>query len=162
MKDFEKMQENELRRRAKTAEGRELGVENSKESREQEELKKMAARERAEKTSREVKHTQKQMQNIMANMQQVIKAVQAIRQQLDLTEPDENIPSVARDQKNLQILQSKLADLTGQLADLRLALFQEELKEVEKDGGGWSEEEKQAEAKKRVEEILKKLGLGSV
>lgn len=162
MNDFEKMNENELRRRGNAAEGRELGMEKGKEAQENEELKKMAAMERAEKTSREVKSTQKQMQNIMANMQAVVKAVQAIRQQLDITEPDENIPSVARDQQSLKALQKKIASLTGQLEDLRMALFQEEYKEVKQAHGDWPEVQLQQETGKRVVNILQKLGLPTI
>ena len=159
MNNFEKMQEEELRRRANAAEGREIGVESNKEGQENQELKKMGAMERVEKTSRELKSTQKQMQNIMANIQQVVKAVQSIRQQLDLTEPDENIPSVARDQKNLQALQKKLVNLTGQLGDLKQALLQEEYSDVKKEHGDWSEDQIKHESEKRVSQILEKLGL---
>lgn len=162
MNNFEKIQEDELRRRANAAEGREMGAESSKEGQENQELKKMGAMERVEKTSREVKNTQKQMQNIMANMQTVVKAVQTIRQQLELTEPDENIPSVARDQKNLQDLRKKLAGLTGHLADLRTALFQEEYKKMKKIHSGWSVDQLKQETEKIVVRILEKLSLSSV
>lgn len=159
MDEFEKKLDSAHRRRINTAEGRDLRVETAKEDKEKEELKKAAARERAEKTSREIKSAQKQMQNIMANMQQVIKAVQAIRQQLDLTEPDENIPSVARDRRVLDQLQKKLASLSGQLKDLRTALFQEELNEVRQKHGDWLEERLKQEAERLVGARLKKLGL---
>lgn len=163
MNEFEKANENELRRRGNSAESRDVGVENSKESQEEnEELKKMAALEKAEKTSREVKSTKKQMQNLMANMQAVVKAVQAIRQQLDLVDPDGNIPSVTQDQQSLQILQKKLAGLTGQMADLRTALFQEEYKEFQKSYRDWTEQELNQETEKRVLKILEKLGLSNV
>jgi len=162
MNNFEKMQEEELRKRANAAEGREIGVESNKEGQENQELKKMGAMERAEKTSREVKSTQKQMQNIMANMQQVVKAVQSIRQQLDLTEPDENIPSVARDQKNLQALQKKLANLTGQLGDLKQALLQEEYNDIKIEHSDWSEDQIKQESEKRVSNILEKMGLSTI
>lgn len=162
MNNFEKIQDDELRRRSNVAEGREVSVESSKEGQENQELKKMGAMERVEKTSREVKSAQKQMQNIMANMQTVVKAVQAIRQQLELTEPDENIPSVARDQKNLQALQKKLANLTGQLGDLKQVLLKEEYNEVKKEHSNWSEDQIKQESEKRVSVILEKLGLSSV
>ena len=162
MNEFEKANENELRRRANSAESRDVGVEGNKESEENEELKKMAAMEKVEKTSREVKTTKKQMQNLMANMQQVVKAVQAIRQQLDLVDPDGSIPSVAQDQQSLQLLQKKLAGLTGQMADLRIALFQEEYKEVQKMYRDWTEEQLKQETEKRVVKILEKLGLSAI
>ena len=130
MINFSEKLDSEHRRRVNAAEGRESGAETAKEDKEKEELKKAAARERAERTSREIQSTRKRMQNIMANMQQVIKAVQAIRQQLDLTEPDENIPSVARDRRTLESLQKKLNSLSGQLNNLRAALLQEELGEA--------------------------------
>ncbi|HLD34305.1 MAG TPA: hypothetical protein VJB62_00420, partial [Patescibacteria group bacterium] len=110
-------------------------------------------------TSREIQSTRKRMQNIMANMQQVIKAVQAIRQQLDLTEPDENIPSVARDRRTLESLQKKLNSLSGQLNNLRAALLQEELGEARQRHSDWSEERLRQEAERLVGARLKKLGL---
>ena len=69
--------ENELRRNR--SEGREIGVEANKEKQAEEMEKKMGAKERAEKTVREVRTTQQQAQRVMGSMQQVVKAVAAIR-----------------------------------------------------------------------------------
>ena len=150
--------ESEVRRK-NLAEGREIGAE-SKEKKEEEAEKRMGAMERAEKVSHEVKSTKKQMQNIVANMQQVVKAVQAIRVQLGLgTNGSQSIPSVQQDQKALEDLKKKLSKLTGQLSDLRTALVHEEGEEMRKAHGDCGEEQINAEAERLAEELLKKLGL---
>jgi hypothetical protein len=134
MNNFES--ESEVRRK-NLAEGREIGAE-SREKKEEEAEKRMGAMERAEKVSHEVKSTKKQMQNIVANMQQVVKAVQAIRVQLGLgSDGTQSIPSVVQDQKALDDLKKKLSKLTGQLSDLRVALVHEEGEEDRKAHGDW-------------------------
>lgn len=138
------------------AESAELRMEN-KENQEGEEEKKMAARERAEQFSREVQNTKKQAQNILVNMQQVIKAVQMIRNQLGLS--GGQIPSVSQDEKTLKKLQEKLANLSDQLDDLKLALEQEEKKSISEEHPDWNQDLINAETKRRVEDLLQKLDL---
>lgn len=149
--------ESENRMRRNSSEGRELNAER-KENKENEAEKKMAAMERAEKVSYEVKSTKKQMQNIVANMQQVVKAVQAIRIQLGLG-TGLSIPSVVQDEKRLDQLKSKLSKLIGQLSDLRIALIHEESEEIRKTHVDWDETKIQAEAERLAEEVIIKLGL---
>ncbi len=153
---FEQQAENVARSRA---ESRESGAESDREKAMEQLEKKMGAKERAEKMLGEVKSTQKQMQNISANMQQVVKAVQLIRQQLQLANAnsDDDIPSVGQDQKVLAALQKKMFDFKSQLTDLRTALLQEELKAVREEHSDWTGEAVQQEAERRVEEVLKRL-----
>lgn len=139
------------------AEGREAHMENKEKAPDDQE-KKAAARERAEVVSKEVKSTQKQMQNIMANMQQVVKTVQAIRAQLQLSSGG-SIPSVQRDEKNIEILKKKLANLRGELGDLRVALIIELKKDIIKNTKNLPEAELELEAERQANLIFSELGL---
>lgn len=152
MNPFE--QENQERRR-NTAEGAELNAE-AKEKQAEEAEKKMAAKERLEQTSREIKTTKNQIQNIVANMQQVVKAVAAIRAQLQLAASDD-IPSVERDQKRLDALRHKLDGLFGEIKDLKAALLAEERKAVQEEAPDASAETITEEAERRVAAIIEKL-----
>jgi len=139
------------------SEGREVRFE-SKENKEAQELKKLAAKERAETISKEVRSTKQQIQNIMANMQQVIKAVQAIRAQLQLVDNNEEvIPSVRHDQKRVGELKVRLMDLGSQLDGLKQALVEEEKKRLQAENPVLMGEKLEVEADKIVEEVLKKL-----
>ncbi len=144
-------------RKHNTAEGRELKMENKEKAPDDQE-KKAAARERAEVVSKEVKSTQKQMQNIMANMQQVVKTVQVIRAQLQLSS-DGSIPSVQRDEKNIEILKNKLANLRGELGDLRSALVVELKKELIKNNKNLVDQDAKSEAENQADQVLSELGL---
>lgn len=140
--------------------GRAERAEKSQEAQEEDqEAKKMAARERVEVVSREVKTTKQQIQNIVGNMQMVLKAVAAIRAQLQAPAGG-SIPSVEQDKKRLDGLQKKLDGLFGEIGDLKKALLVEERKAVGEEHKGWSAEEIQQEAEKRVGEILRKVGIG--
>lgn len=155
MNNFEK----DTSRRRNFAEGTELSAE-SKEKGPEEAEKKMAARERVEAVGREVKSTKQQIQNIVGNMQQVVKAVAAIRAQLQLAQGGD-IPSVKQDQRTLGALQKKLSGLYGELEDLRGALLVEERKSVQEENPDWPAEQIDAVAKKQVEGMWEKLGLES-
>ncbi len=155
MSEFES-QNNEWRRR-NASESRETQVEN-KEKQPDEQEKKAAARERAEVVSKEVKSTKQQMQNIMANMQQVVKTVQAIRTQLQLSS-NGAIPSVQRDEKNIEMLKKRLANLRGELGDLRVALIIELKKENTQNNKNMSEQELDLVAEKQADKILSELNL---
>jgi len=151
---FEQEQESEIRRRS--FESAEVEAENKEKGNEDLE-KKMGAKERVEKVSHEVRNTQQQIQHIMANMQQVLKAVQAIRVQLGLA--GGSVPSVERDEKTLEQLKKKLTGLNSQLADLRVALEQEEARSVKEDRPDWNADAIAEEAKKITAKILLDLGL---
>ena len=142
-------------RRHNSAEGQEVGLE-SREDKGQQEAKKAAARERAEQVIRESQSAKKMMQNIMANMQQVIIAVQQIRQQLQIQDQSA-IPSVSRDQKTIESLKKKLMDYQSQMSDLRLALLVEEKAGLKKQYSSVAEDEIERMAQEKVEEIMKKL-----
>lgn len=156
MNPFEQQQSETRRRRSQEA--AEIQAE-QKEKQAEEQEKKMAARERIEQTSREVKTTKQQIQNIVANMQAVIKAVAAIRAQLQMAPSDDDIPSVERDKKVLENLRRKLDGLLGEIKDLRVALLAEEAKAAQAEHQTWSAEEITKEAGQRVAEILRRLGL---
>ena len=149
-------QNNEWRRR-NASESVEAQAEN-KEKQPDEQEKMAAARERAEVVSKEVKSTKQQMQNIMANMQQVVKTVQAIRAQLQLSS-NGAIPSVQRDEKNIEMLKKRLASLRGELGDLRAALIIELKKENAQNNKNMSEQELNLEAEKQADQILLELDL---
>lgn len=156
MNEFEKFNESE--RRKKSNEGRE-SREGGAEKKAEEAEKKMAARERVEAVGKEVKNTKQQIQNIVANMAQVVKAVAAIRAQLQIAQSDDNIPSVQRDKKALEGLRKRLDNLFGEIKDLKGALLAEEKKSIQQETGNWVEGDVEAEAQRRVEAILEKLEL---
>lgn len=145
MNTFEK----DTSRRRNLAEGAELAMENKEKGREEAE-KKMAARERVEMVSREVKNAKQQIQNIMGNMQAVVKAVAAIRAQLQLAQGGD-IPSAKQDQKALGALKKKLSGLYGELNDLRVALLVEQRKSAQEENPDWPAEQIEMAAKKQVE-----------
>lgn len=151
--------EKESRLKINRKEDQESGVESSKERQIDDLEKKMGARERVEQVTHEVKHTQKQMQNIMLNMQQVVRAVATIRKQLQLDETDANIPSLTHDQKVTESLQKKLFSLKSQLDSLRLVLLKEEKEQLRKENPHLSEKELEHVAQSTVEDILKRLNV---
>lgn len=130
-----------------------------KENQAEEAEKKLAARERIEQTSKEIKNTKQQIQNIVANMTAVVKAVAAIRAQLQIAQNDDDIPSVARDKKVLDALRKKLDGLIGEIKDLRVALLAEEAKAVREEHPDWRAEAIAEDSGQRVAEILRRLGL---
>lgn len=143
--------------RRRSAEGQEIGAE-TKEKAVEEAEKKAAARERVETMAREVTNAKKQMQNITANMQMVMKAVKAIRAQLQLND-DGDVPSVAADNRSLEQLKKKLSSLVAEMKDLRGALIEEEYRDLITTGWRGTEEEKHIEAERRANLKLQKLGL---
>ncbi len=152
--------EAENERRRNLTEGREIGVEANKEKQAEEMEKKMGAKERAEKTVREVRSAQQQAQRVMGSMQQVVKAVAAIRAQLQLTTKEgDDIPSVAQDQKVLDQLQKKMFDLKSQLGDLKTALTQENVRDLEREHPEWSAEQVTQAVQAMTAEWVKRLGL---
>ena len=135
-------------------------MEANKEKQAEEMEKKMGAKERAEKVTKEVRTTQQQAQRVMGSMQQVVKAVAVIRAQLKLTTKDgDDIPSVAQDQKVLEQLQKKMFDLKSQLGDLRVALTQENVRDLEREHPEWNAEQVRQAAEAMTEEWVRRLGL---
>lgn len=151
--------ENEQRRYRNPSEARDANPELSKEQGDEEFEKKMAAKERAEQVARETKTAKKQMQNIMANMQTVVSAVAAIRQQLGLAGQGGSIPSVQQDERAFTQLKKKLEKLRGELAGLRQALLTEKLTEIKKLHPNWEEAAIRAVAADEVTAMLHQLGL---
>lgn len=86
--------------------------ERAKELKEQEidpELAKASAMERADLVAKEVKTNKKQLQNIALHMQQVLTAIQAIRQQLELRDDVDDPMSVQQDKEKMRQLKEKIA-----------------------------------------------------
>lgn len=148
---FEQNQENRFGRNR--TEGAEIAAESKEKSKDDALEKAMGARERAEVVSQEVQNTQKQMQNITMNMQQVVKAVSALRAQLALAD-DGAIPSVGHDKQVLDRLQKKMVDLKGQLGDLKKALIIEEQKKIGAENPDMEESQVVEAATKRAASLL--------
>ncbi len=148
---FEQIPENRFGRNR--TERQESTAETKEKSKDDALEKAMGARERAEVVSQEVQNTQKQMQNITMNMQQVVKAVSALRAQLALAD-DGVIPSVGQDKQVLERLQKKMVDLKGQLGDLKKALIIEEQKKITAENPDMTELQITEEARKRAGSLL--------
>jgi chromosome segregation ATPase len=151
---FEQNQENRFGRNR--AESRDNGAESKEKSKDDALEQAMGARERAEVVSTEVQTTQKQMQNITMNMQQVVKAVAALRAQLALSDAGA-IPSVRHDQKVLEKLQKKMSDLKGQLGDLKRALVSEEQKKLMMQNSSLNPEEALEKAEATTATLLEQM-----
>ncbi len=150
---FEKERERELRRRS--LEAREVGVE-QKESKEAEvdpELKKAAAMERADYLTKEIKSSQKQMQNILLHIQQVTAAIKKIRQQLQLVEDGEDA-SVARDKTKVAELKKQIAEYREEIIKMREDLVREQIAELKNQGVVLSHEELQQKAEQMVDNLI--------
>lgn len=144
-------------RRRNATESAETNAE-AKEKQVEEAEKKLAAKERAEVVGKEVKSTKQQIQHILANMQQVVLAVAAIRKQLQLSD-DNVIPSVEQDKKSLDALRKKLDGLMSEMGDLRVALTAEETKAVQEEYPDWNAAAVAAEVEQRVTALYNKLAL---
>ncbi len=152
--------ESENQQRVNRSEGREIGVEASKEKQAEELEKKLGARERAEQVTKEVRTTQQQAQRVMGSMQQVVKAVAAIRAQLQLSpQADSVIPSVEQDQKTLDLLKKKMFDLKSQLGDLKAVLTAEHRRDIEAEHADWTPKQVEEAAAALTEDWVKRLGL---
>lgn len=89
------------------------------------ELKAAAAMERADFLSREVKTNQKQVQNIMIHLQQVLAAIKTLRAQLDLPISDE-ASSVEEDTRRVMNLKKMISEYCAELESLRPELIREQ------------------------------------
>jgi len=144
-------------RRRRGVESREFGVE-SKENKENEELKAAAAMERADTIIREAKNSKKQMQNIVVHMQTVISAIRQLRAQLQLVQSDDDDSSVKQDKKKIAELTKKLEDYGDELIKMKADLIREQMEELKNDiGEGGSVEELQKRAEELVDELIKQV-----
>ena len=150
---FESEQEN---RRRLSRESRESSAEfrENKEGEVDEELQKAAAMERADLVIKEVKSSQKQMQNIARNMQEVQKAIRQLRAQLQLAQNNDDPVSVVQDKKRIEELKNKIAENISELENMREDLIREQLDELQKQNLGLSELELKNKAEELVEELI--------
>ncbi|MBI2990028.1 MAG: hypothetical protein HYY51_02440 [Candidatus Magasanikbacteria bacterium] len=90
------------------------------------ELEAGAAMERADVLVREVKSSKKQVQNIMIHMQEVLKALKELREQLQLTQTEEDA-SVLQDKKRISDLQERISQYKDELKKMRGDLVREQI-----------------------------------
>jgi len=146
--------------RQRSAEAREVGVERekTKESEADAELKRAAVLERADFLVKEVKTNQKQMQNILLNIQQVLSLIQQLRAQLQLADDSNEPASVQQDKKRLAELKKKIADYSIELENMREDLTREQATELKRGiGAGWSEAELNEKAAMMVAEMIERI-----
>lgn len=145
--------EDRLRRNREAERSRE-----SKEAKEDEkdpELQAAATLERADFLVKEVKTSKRQMQNIVLNIQQVQQQIQALRQQLQLSQTDEP-SSIVHDKARVSALRKKIEEHLGELANMREDLIDMEIKDLRKGGAGdLNDTEIRRIATQHIEEILK-------
>ena len=126
----------------------------SKEGEPDEELKAAAAMERADYLVREVKSSQTQMQNIILHMQQVLAAIRALRDELQLS-PEDDPASVSQDRARVEALKKRIAAYTDELLKMKGELIREQA-EVLRAGEGqtMSGQMLKQKAEAMVEELL--------
>jgi len=154
---FESGQENQRRL---SREGRESSAElrESKEGEPDEELKKAAAMERADFVIKEVKTSQKQMQNIARHMQEVEQTIRQLRQQLQLAQSNTDPISVVQDKKRIEELKKKISEYVNELENMREDLILEQIEDLRNGSdGALSEEELRKKAMDMIEDMIKQI-----
>lgn len=145
--------------RRRSLEQRELSQEEreTKEGESDAELKRAAALERADYLNKEIKTSQKQMQNIMLHIQQVTAAIRALREQLQLVGSGDD-PSVARDREKVIVLKQKIVAYQDEIFFMRHDLIREQMEELKNGiGVGMSTDELQRKAEEMVNRMLETL-----
>ncbi|MBP9761162.1 MAG: hypothetical protein KBD15_02905 [Candidatus Magasanikbacteria bacterium] len=134
---------------------RDSGVETNKEKREQREAEKdpelaaAATLERADYLVKEVKSNKQQMQNIVLHMQQVTKAIQSIRQQLNISAQGHD-PSLVQDAAQIKKLQTLIETYKTELLAMKDDLIAMQQIELQKQNPTASPETIAAEAERMV------------
>lgn len=148
-----------LEHEKKHPEARDFGRE-SKENAEQDnaELKAAAAMERADFLSREVKSSQKQMQNIILHVQAVLAAIKQLRAQLELPEVG-TTESVEEDKKRALALQVQIKNYQAELIAMREDLVREQTEELAKLQPGTARVELERLAEEKVTKLYAELGI---
>lgn len=106
--------------------------ENREEKQLDQELKAAAAMERADFLSREVKSSQKQIQNIVLHMQQVIATIKQLRAQLDLPVSND-ASSLEEDARRVEKLKEQIRTHRSELDSMREQLISEQVQLIVKD-----------------------------
>lgn len=141
----------EMRNRNSRESGRESRAE-KRESREGEkdpELAAAATLERADYLVKEVKSNKQQMQNIVLHMQQVTKAIQTIRQQLNISAQGHD-PSLVQDAAQVKKLQTLIETYKTELLAMKDDLIAMQKIELQKQNPTASSESIAAEAERMV------------
>lgn len=132
----------------------------SKESKEAEtdkELQAAAALERADFLVGEVKSSKKQMQNIVVHMQQVLAALKALRDQLQISaSADDN--SIVQDKKRVEDLKKKILEYKDELLKMKDELIAAQMEDLQKAHTTLSDVELRDRAEGLVGELLKQIG----
>lgn len=102
-----------------------------KEGEKDKELLAAAALERADFLIGEVKSSKKQMQNIMVHMQQVLAAIKALREQLQISNDGADDSSVVRDKKRVDELKDKIGEYKDELLKMKDELIAGYVKELQ-------------------------------
>lgn len=152
---FESEQE---QKRLRSLEGREVGPEEKENQEDSAELKKAASLERADIIVKEVKQSQKQMQNIVLHMQTVLAAIRQLRQQLQLAEESDNPASIKQDKKQIEALKKKIQEYGDELEKMREDLVREQMEELKNGVGvGMMAEELQRKSEEMVEKMIEEV-----
>ena len=137
---------------------REVNPENAKEKEMTPEAKAAATMERAEVLVKEVKSGKQQIQNIMMNMTQVMQAIKALRQQLQLAiTNDESISSVEQDKKAIEKLKQKIAGHTEEILKMKEELITAQATQLSQEHGGEMTEDLKNRAREMVENIISQI-----
>ena len=122
-----------------------------------EEAKAAATMERADFLVKEVKSGKQQIQNIMLHMQQVLQAITALRQQLQL-QTDETASSVEQDKEHMERLKKKIAEHKDELLKMKDELIGAQTEEIRNgEGAGLSDIQLRMKAQEMVERIMREI-----
>lgn len=149
-------QEKEIRRAREAERARESRE--SKESLEMDEQAKAAATmERADFLVKEVKSGKQQIQNIMIHMQQVLAAIQTLRQQLQL-KADGTVSSVEQDKKHIEKVKQKIAVYKDEIVKMKDELITAQIEQIrEGENVGLTEQQLRVKAEELVEKIMREV-----
>ncbi|HAT04005.1 MAG TPA: hypothetical protein DCS29_04520 [Candidatus Magasanikbacteria bacterium] len=141
-------------RRSREAQERAVESRESKEKEVSEDVKAAATMERADFLVKEVKGSKQQIQNIMLHMQQVLQAITALRQQLQI-QTDDATNSVEQDKERVEKLKEKIAAHKDELLKMKDELITAQAEQIrEGEGAGMSDEKLRERAQEMVERIM--------
>ena len=154
---FESEQQENIRR-SREARERDVEQRESKESEMTPEAQAAATMERADFLVKEVKSGKQQIQNIVVHMQQVLQAIQALRQQLQI-QSDDTASSVQHDEKHIENLKKKIATHKDELLKMKDELVAAQTEQIrEGEGVGLTDLQLKTKAEEMVERIMREVG----
>ena len=93
----------------------------------------------------------------MLHMQQVLSAIQALRQQLQL-QTGGDVSSIEQDKQHMERLKKKIAEHKDELLKMKDELINVQAEEIKKgEGAGLSDVELRAKAKELVDKIMEEV-----